>query len=155
MKLWLPVHCPSNRHTERVRRGPGSLGHGGVALQSGGGSSEQQRGLGAVTAGGRAPHARVPAGQGAAARGGGTRHGGQMDLVVGLVGKPPGVASLVAALAVGRVLRVSRGSEGALEAGGAGGAVPAEQHRGAGLVQTHRPHKPPLRLWKHREKKTL
>lgn len=159
IKLWLPVHCPSNRHTQNVRRGPGvSVGHRRVDLQRGGGSvgsSKQQRGLCTATRG-RAPRVRpqVTAGQRAAAGRGGTRHGGEVDLIVGLMRKPSGVASLVAPFAVGRMLHVGHYTEGHLEVGLlAGGAVLAEQHRGAGLVQTHRLHKPPLGLWKCTEKR--
>lgn len=112
-----------------------------MRLQRGVGSGEPQGGP--CTAAGPAHCGAVTAGQGAAARRGGPGLQGQVDLVVGLVGEAPGVAGLVAALAVGRVL----GVEGAGEAGlGAGGSVLAQQHGGARLVQTHRPRPPALRL---------
>lgn len=134
--------APCSLSFEQTQLRPrGSVGPGGEAVPRPGGCAAL-----------RAP--RVPAGQRAAARGGAAGHRGEVNLVIGLVREPAGVAGLVAALAVGRVLRVGRRAEGPrearLRARAAGGAGPAQQHGRARLVQTH---EPPLRLHESTDKR--
>lgn len=116
-------------------------------------SSERQRRFFAV-ADGRAHHVRtqVTAYKMTGSRRGGTCHGGEVYLIVGLMRKSSRVTSLVTSFTVGRMLCVGSNTEWHLEirllARRAGGVILTDQHSGTWLIQTHCLDKSSLRLYK-------